>query len=287
MTTSKEYSIHSVVSKDGTQIGYRQLGKGPGVILIHGGLQASQNFMQLAILLSDNFTVYVPDRRGRGTSGPFGENYGIQKDGDDIDAILHKTEAESIFGLSSGAIIAMHAALSNARIQKLAVYEPPLSSEFPPFTNAFMPRYEKEVAEGKLADAFITIVKGLQVSGMFSLFPRFITVPLFRLALSRLKETNRDDVPLSELIPTFHFDNLLVNETAGPFERFSKLTTETLLINGSKSPRYLKMIIYKLKKILPNARHIELKGLDHTAADNGGKPEIVVAVLKNFFASKG
>jgi pimeloyl-ACP methyl ester carboxylesterase len=286
MITPKEYIVNTVTSNDGTRIGYRQLGNGPGIILIHGGLQAAQNFMQLATILSSDFTVYVLDRRGRGASGPYGENHSVQKDCEDIDAILHKTKAHCVFGLSSGAIISIHAALGNASIQKLAVYEPPLSNESPPFTSVFIERYEREVAEGKLADAFITIMKGLQVSGILSMLPRFITVPVFRFALSRSQKTKEDEVPLTKLIPAFHFDHVIVNETAGPLERFSKLITETLLINGSKSPDYLKTTIYKLNKILPNARHIELKGLDHIAADNEGKPEIVAAVLKDFFTSK-
>ncbi|WP_369184719.1 hypothetical protein [Streptomyces sp. Y1] len=32
----------SVVSRDGTVIGYRELGSGPAVLLVHGGGQAAQ-----------------------------------------------------------------------------------------------------------------------------------------------------------------------------------------------------------------------------------------------------
>jgi hypothetical protein len=32
--------------------------------------------MKLGVALSNAFTVYIPDRRGRGLSGPFGDNYG-------------------------------------------------------------------------------------------------------------------------------------------------------------------------------------------------------------------
>jgi pimeloyl-ACP methyl ester carboxylesterase len=286
MVAPKAYTTHTVISKDGTQIGYRQLGQGKGLVLIHGGLQASQNFMKLATILADHFTVYIPDRRGRGMSGPYGENYSIQRECEDLDAILRKTEAHYLFGLSSGALISIHTAIGNTMIQKLAIYEPPLSSKFPTFTNAFIDRYEKEITEGKLAAAFITIMKGLQVSGILSMLPRFITVPLFRFALSRSKETKEDEVTLINLIPTFHFDNVLVNETVGPLERFNKLTIETLLINGSKSPNYLKDVILKLKSILPNAKHVELKRLDHLAADDSGKPEIVAVILKDFFYTK-
>jgi pimeloyl-ACP methyl ester carboxylesterase len=286
MLRPKAYTSQVVTSGDGTQIGYRQLGRGEGVVLIHGGLQASQNFMKLANHLSDNFTVYIPDRRGRGMSGPYGENYSIQRDCEDVNAILHKTGAHYLFGLSSGALISLYAALDNTGIQKLAIYEPPLSDKFPTFTRTFIDRYERELAAGKLAAAFVTVMKGLQVSGILSMLPRFITVPLFKFALSRTKESKKEEVTLMKLIPTFHFDNMLVDETAGSFEKYKALTTETLLINGSKSPNYLKDVIVKLRNILPNVKHVELKGLDHLAADDSGKPETVAAVLNDFLKTK-
>lgn len=120
------YTIGSVTSKDGTKIGYRQLGDGPGLILVHGGMQASQNFMKLAAALADTFTVYVPDRRGRGLSGPYSDHHTIQNAVDDIQALLDKTGAHYVFGLSAGAVISLHAALMLPDIHKLALYEPPL-----------------------------------------------------------------------------------------------------------------------------------------------------------------
>jgi pimeloyl-ACP methyl ester carboxylesterase len=74
--THQTYTTGSVTSKDGTIIGYRQLGSGPGIILVHGAVSSSQLFMKLGAALSDAFTVYIPDRRSRGLSGLFGDNYG-------------------------------------------------------------------------------------------------------------------------------------------------------------------------------------------------------------------
>lgn len=107
----QKYETSSVTSYDCTVIGYHQSGSGPGVILLHGGANASQNYSMLAAALSDTFTVYVPDRRGRGLSGPFGDNYGTQNEIEDIEAILNKTHAHNVFGLSTGALIALQAAL--------------------------------------------------------------------------------------------------------------------------------------------------------------------------------
>ena len=66
----------SVTSRDGTLIGYRQLGDGTEVVLLHGAGQSSANLLALARALMDCFTVYVPDRRGRGMNGPYAEVHG-------------------------------------------------------------------------------------------------------------------------------------------------------------------------------------------------------------------
>ena len=53
----KPYTAGCVTSRDGTTIGYRQFGKGSGLILVHGSMMSTQSFMKLAIALSDEFTV--------------------------------------------------------------------------------------------------------------------------------------------------------------------------------------------------------------------------------------
>lgn len=112
MTSSMKTETGVVPSKDGTTIGYRQLGDGPGVVLLHGAMSSGYNLVELAEALADAFTVYVPDRRGRGLSGPYGKANGIKEDVEDLDALLTKTGARNVFGLSSGGIITLQAALT-------------------------------------------------------------------------------------------------------------------------------------------------------------------------------
>lgn len=80
---SQSYNTNSVTSRDGTTIGYRQLGQGPGIILIHDTIITSQELMTLAEALSDSFTVYLPDRRGYGESGLPGDTPTSQKELDE------------------------------------------------------------------------------------------------------------------------------------------------------------------------------------------------------------
>jgi pimeloyl-ACP methyl ester carboxylesterase len=62
----------------------------------------SQNLMSLARSLSDRFAVYVPDRRGRGMSGPYREDYGARTEAEYLGALLDRTQAHNVFGLSVG-----------------------------------------------------------------------------------------------------------------------------------------------------------------------------------------
>ena len=101
----EHYITDSVPSKDGATIGYRQLGHGPGVLLLHGTASSAHNHMQLAEALADGFTVYVPDRRGRGLSGQYSGDYSIQKEVEDLKAVLTKTDVHNVFGVSSGGLI--------------------------------------------------------------------------------------------------------------------------------------------------------------------------------------
>src|SRR5215207_4851102 len=114
----------SVVSADGTRLGYRRLGQGPSVILLHGGANASQHMMKLGRALSDAFTVYLPDRRGRGMSGAFGPAYSIQREDEDLAAMVEHTAAECVFGPANGGLFALHGAIGLRQVRRVAAYEP-------------------------------------------------------------------------------------------------------------------------------------------------------------------
>ncbi|MDP9320918.1 MAG: alpha/beta hydrolase [Chloroflexota bacterium] len=92
----------AVVSKDGTTIGYRRLGEGPGLIVLHGAMESSGSHLQLAEALAESFTVYLPDRRGRGMSGPYPARYSVSTDIEDMDALLAETGARYVFGRELG-----------------------------------------------------------------------------------------------------------------------------------------------------------------------------------------
>jgi len=277
------YKTASVTSKDGTKIGYRQMGSGPGVIFLHGGVNASQHLMKLGKLLSDEFTVYIPDRRGRGLSGPVGEDYSIEKEDEDMGALLKKTGAHYVFGTADGALFALHAAISLPAIHKVAAYEPLIFAGQPELEEfrATIRHLDKNMADGKVAKATVDLIKD---SPKGSKIPDFIYVPIVQLFFwINIKTVKGDDVSYQELIPPLDDELHLVEKTEGTLEDYKNVSAKVLLLEGSKTQSLLKDSVNVLNEVLPHSNLIEFKGLDHDSAQDYGKPEPIAQELKRFF----
>ncbi|CAD5249824.1 Esterase/hydrolase [Bosea sp. 62] len=277
-----KWAMDHAVSRDGTTIGYRQVGAGPSLVLLPGGMQSSRNFTQLAELLADRFTLHVPDRRGRGLSGPPGPDYGIGTEVDDLSAVLVQTGARDVFALSSGAIATLWTALRRPQmLSRVALYEPPVPVGAPSPLD-FVPRYERELAAGNLAAAMVTVMKGTSDRrDWFTGLPRLLLIPMMSVAL---RGSGEEAVAIRELVPTFHYDAQLIAATAGQVRSFGAIRMPVLLMGGDNSNPYLPMALDALQHELPQAERVELKGVGHIAADNVGEPRLVASELRRFFA---
>jgi pimeloyl-ACP methyl ester carboxylesterase len=145
---------HTVLSKDGTRIGYLSLGTGPSVLVVPGVLSMAADYAAFARALSEHFTVHTIERRGRGESGPQGDDYSIVKECEDVLAVGAETGAALIVGHSYGGLIALEVARNNKRFSKIAVYEPGVSIDGS-MPTAWMPGYAKKLAERRNLDALV------------------------------------------------------------------------------------------------------------------------------------
>ncbi len=277
----------SVTSKDGTTIGYRQLGRGPGLVILHGTAESSLNHLELAEALADVYTVYLPDRRGRGLSGPFGSEYGVAKEVEDLDAILQKTGAHYVFGVSVGAIVSLHAARTLPSIHKLAVFEPPFRLNGSP-SMAFVARYDQEIAEGNVPAALVTAMKGSEMGpAFFRAMPHWLMDRLTKHMIAREdRNAKAGDVTMRMLAPTLHYDFHLISESEGPLERFKDIRCDLLLLRGTRSPQYFQTSVATLSLVFPRAPLATFDGSGHEVAGNAdqwGKPEKVARELRGFF----
>lgn len=286
------YKTDTVKSKDGTSIGYRQYGNGPGVVLLQGAMGFAANYSELAEVLSGAFTVYVPDRRGRGMSPfPYPKDYTIQRDVEDLEALLIKTAAHNVFALSSGAVISLTAASSSSLIRKLAIFEPPLFACGPlPITE--MARFEKAISQDNIAAALTAAGKAVNMFPLLKYIPSWLlTLLMTRTLVNEGKKPAGNDPTLREITQTLRFDFRIIAEIHGEMRGWSGIHSEMLLLGGGKSPEYLKKDLDALQGVLPLARRVTFPECGHSAAWNydkkrnpSGDPAAVAKELRNFFS---
>lgn len=193
------FDLETTYSRDGTRIAYYRTtcptstkdggAEKPGLIILHGAMQYGLSHLDLATHLSDSFTCYLPDRRGRGQSGPTGKDYRVEREVEDLEAIHVATGAKFIFGVSSGALITLKAALAapHSHIERIAVFEPPWWPENQREAQMqWVRRFEEQVDRGQLAAAAVTAMLGAQMGpALFQskYFPRGVLVLLTRVLM--------------------------------------------------------------------------------------------------------
>jgi hypothetical protein len=157
--------MDKVSSSDGTTIAFDRLGAGPPVILVSGASTARAVHEPLAAVLATDFTVFNYDRRGRGDSGDT-PPYEIQREVEDLHAVLGAAGgAAAVFGNSSGAVLALHAAAAGLPITKLALWEPPFMVD--PDAAGRQRAYATQLAElldaGRRGDAMVLFMRSIGV----------------------------------------------------------------------------------------------------------------------------
>ena len=131
--------MEKVISRDGTVIAFDRVGSGPPLILVDGALcyRGSGPMAPLAALLASHFTVFTYDRRGRGDSGDTAP-YAVEREVEDIDALIKEAGGSAfVYGISSGAGLALEAANRDSSSGSWPCTRPPSSSTtlvlpFPP-----------------------------------------------------------------------------------------------------------------------------------------------------------
>ena len=289
--SSLDLATGSVTSRDGTRVEYLQLGQGPGLVILHGAMESARSHLTLARGLVDIFTVYLPERRGHQLGFPFVSEYNIQKEVEDLAALLDKTGARSIFGVSAGGLICLQAALILPSTDRVALYEPALIVNGSASVD-FLPHYDREIAQGKTAAALVSGMQGARLGPpVFNAIPRWLLELLTTMAMKQEdKKAKPGDITMRALAPTLHYDFRLVAEMAESLEKFRAVRPEILLLGGDRSPAWLKIALDALSKTLPRVERVEFPGLDHggssdiSSTNRSGQPEVVAAELRRFFA---
>jgi pimeloyl-ACP methyl ester carboxylesterase len=156
----------TVTSKDGTTIGYDSKGSGPALILVAGATQyraVDQTTPAIADDLADRFTVINYDRRGRGESSDTAP-YTVAREIEDIEALIDANGGKAaLFGMSSGAVLALEAAAAlPEKVTGAVLYEPPVNPD--KSSEAYWQEHAEMAAlaaEGRSGDMMVTFMTGV------------------------------------------------------------------------------------------------------------------------------
>ncbi len=268
----------TVSSSDGTVIAYRQLGTGPGVIVVGGALSSGQDYLPLARVLARSMTAYVIDRRGRGHSGPQGPGYSIAKEIEDLLAVAHATGAAAVFGHSYGGLVALEAARQANAFAAVAAYEPGVSIGGS-IQTSWIPRYRQLLEAGDRRGAFAAMV---QKGGFAPLgkLPLWYARIILRVVVRRRRWETME--PLLEANLAEHEQVARLDD--GTADRYRQIAAPVLLLGGSKTPAFITTTLFAaLQRVIPDCTAEVINGLDHFAPDQKA-PEPIAERLRHFYA---
>lgn len=265
--TDPPSQISTVLSKDGTRIALECKGKGPGLLIVHGGTGDRRRWIPLLPFFASRFTVCAMDRRGHGDSEP-GSNYSLQKESEDVVAALN-AQAGPVFvlGHSIGAVFALESAFMTKKISKLVLYEPPLQDLD---HTVVADRMERMIQSGDREAALILFLREIVMLSSKE-------VEIMKARPNWSTRVAGIDIQIREIrsLGKYRF-------TAS---RMRKLKTPTLLLAGgdSASPQ-LRQAIKSLMDTLPNRTLYVFQAEGHNAMDS--KPQQFAEVVMNFLQTK-
>lgn len=265
--------MEKIKSFDGTPIAVYKSGSGPKLLLVHGGGASDQKRWDIAGLrsaLAEHFTVYTFDRRGRGESGDAAE-YKLEREFEDAAAVADTIgEAVILLGHSTGAQIALEAALKTSTLYKLILYEPvfpigDFEESYWEYSKQVTSNMQKMVDDGKNEQALILFLKEL------------VNLNPAEIETYRSASDWQDRVRAVHTIPR---EEQATADYEFDAAKFKAITIPTLLLSGSESPPLFKEVTKTVNAALPDSRIVIFEGHGHVAMNTA--PELFVKEVLAF-----
>jgi pimeloyl-ACP methyl ester carboxylesterase len=251
--------MRTVTSKDGTPIAYETAGTGHPVVFTTGAFNDHTTCAELAGLLADAYTVVTYDRRGRGESGDT-PPFAIPREIEDLAALLEEIGPASVFGYSSGGMIALQAAAEGLPITGLVLYEPPFAAGVP---SDLPERMQAAVDDGRPGDA-VSLFQAEAVKMPPPLVAQIRESPMF--------------AGLAAIAQSAVYDTIITVEFAEPTPSMRALETPTLVLHGTSTWPVLVSAAALIAAAVPGA---VLRAVDG-GEGHGIPPEPTAAAMRAF-----
>ncbi|RWI57035.1 MAG: alpha/beta hydrolase [Mesorhizobium sp.] len=243
----QDTGLRTAASADGTRIAYEAIGSGPPLIVVVGAFNDRHTGSALAAAMSDEFSVYIYDRRGRGDSGDT-QPYDVDREVDDLRAVLLAAGGHAaVLGFSSGAALALNAAVA-LPIEKLIMFGPPIVTDGsrPQVPENLAARVKALVGQGQRGEA-VELFQ-LEAIGMPPSVVEKMRHAPFRPGLEAMAHTL--------------FYDLSVTAEASDIDRLLPLISmPTLVLAGADGPGWIRAAAAEIARRLPDGRHVSIEAL--------------------------
>ena len=239
----------TTTSADGTSIGYLRRGSGPALVITHGSVATSEQWLPATELLAEHFTCFVHDRRGRGRSGD-GSDYSLATEVADIAAMMEVAgPGAHLLGHSYGALCTLAYAEQRGLDGRLVAFEPPLAVDGP-VAGDDLPRYRELIDAGDLDAA------------LEHALVNFVRVPAEAILMIRQTPLWDSCAPLT---PTWTRELEEIDALGDDLGHYATITAPTRLVAGTATTPFLMASAHELARVLPDATLTELPDKDHFA----------------------
>ncbi len=263
-------ALQSIESRDGTVIRFEVVGHGPPLVLVHGSVADRTRWAPVVAGLAERFTVHLVDRRGHGNSPDGHGAYDIGREGEDIAAVVSSLgKGVYLFGHSYGALCSLEAALRTNAIERMALYEPPLST----------PGYQVASADS-IARIRERIAAGDPEGALLLFYREVLLMPEKDITAMRPTAIWQARIKVAHTIAR----ELEVVNAFDVSARLSKIDIPVRLFLGTAGAPYFRPAAERISKQLPRADLVLLEGQDHIMMDRD--PAGFVAKVQEFAAAK-
>jgi pimeloyl-ACP methyl ester carboxylesterase len=259
-------------SDDGTSIALEGVGSGQPVVLIGGAFNDRTTTLGLAQVLAPYYRAVAYDRRGRGDSGDESHDYSVDREMEDLRAVIdHLGGSASLVGHSSGAVLALEAA-TRLPVEKVVAYEPP-----------FIPEGSRPRPAANVGARLRRLVEAGDRDGATKVFQsEVIGLPPEMVEGMAQSETWGFFTRLSHTLP---YDYALFEPGCPvPSDQLGAIKVPTLVMAGSNTFPWLAAAAAETARVVPNAQFLSLEGQDHGVLQ---QPEALLGCLREFLGSKG
>jgi pimeloyl-ACP methyl ester carboxylesterase len=266
-----ETLVNQITSADGTSIAVERTGTGPALVLVDGAF-CGRSFgpaRALAAKLADSFTVYFYDRRGRGDSGDT-KPYAVAREIEDLAAVIGYSGGNAfVYGISSGAAVALEAAAAGVPMRKLATYEAA-------YTGVGVDTHGVPVDHaGHLNELLARNKRGAMVSYFLV---KMIGVPAFVPIMLRLMPNVwKSQKAAANTLP---YEVAVLNNFTAPTDRLGQISVPTLVMVGGKAAPAMAAAQTTTANAIPHSVHHTLQGQTHQVSDTAMATE-----LRGFFTT--